>query len=447
MNPILPAKHFVPDGEARQFSDGRMYLYGSYDISGQTTYCSHEYRVFSSADLIEWIHHGVSFSSLDPSFTVANDARLYAPDCIYKDGIYYLYYCQAGNGEGVAVADAPTGPFTDARPIAGADGDAIDPAVFIDDDGEAYYYWGQFHLRGARLKPNMVELDESTVDRSLITEEEHGFHEGASMRKRDGIYYLVYTDIGRGRATCLSYATSRSPLGPFTKGGVIIDNTGCDRETWNNHGSIAPFVGSDGREQWYVFYHRSSQNSRFSRRACVEKIGFDADGGIDEVEMTTGGVEGAVPAGRWIGAWRACLLDGQVRTEQRELMDDSATPDDGRRTAETVNTERPEVEEYLSQIHHGDWAAYRYLRFEGAEKSVVIEASTPERGGEVEIRLDSPDGPCVARCRIGRTGGWTQWRNFDAPIEPMQGDHAVYLCFRGDRSGRLFNLKRMRFGT
>jgi len=86
-NPILPIQHFVPDVEARQWQDGRMYLYGSYDISGRTCYCSWEYRVFSSADLIHWEDHGESFRSAPPNASVTwMDAPLFAPDCIYHNG-------------------------------------------------------------------------------------------------------------------------------------------------------------------------------------------------------------------------------------------------------------------------------------------------------------------------------------------------------------------------
>lgn len=83
----------------------------------------------------------------------------------------------------------------------GADGDGIDPAVFIDDDGTAYYFWGQFQLRGGILTDDMTALIPESVKSNILTEHEHGFHEGASIRKRNGKYYLVYTDISRGRAT------------------------------------------------------------------------------------------------------------------------------------------------------------------------------------------------------------------------------------------------------
>lgn len=105
------------------------------------------------------------------------------------------------------------------------------------------------------------------------------------MRKRNGIYYYVYPCVFRnGRPTCLAYATSKSPLGPFQYRGIIIDNAKCDPESWNIHGSIEEFHG-----QWYVFYHRSSGNCRANRRLCVEKIFFNDDGTIGEVKMTSQG--------------------------------------------------------------------------------------------------------------------------------------------------------------
>ena len=223
MNPILPLHHFVPDVEARQWDDGRLYLYGSYDVAGDNTYCSDEYRVFSSADMVQWQDHGTSFRS-----AVAHsgkDQALYAPDAVKTGDRYHFFYCLANNAEGVASSKTPFGPFENAHGIAGADGDAIDPAVLVDDDGQVYYFGGQYQLRGARLLPGLNAIDQTTFQPALLDEAKHGFHEGASIRKHNGLYYMVYTDVSRGRATSLGYAVSRSPLGPYEKHGIIIDNT------------------------------------------------------------------------------------------------------------------------------------------------------------------------------------------------------------------------------
>jgi len=411
MNPILPIQHFVPDVEARQWADGRLYLYGSYDISGRTSYCSWEYRVFSSADLIHWQDHGESFRSAPPDASLDwTDAPLFAPDCIHYHGRYYLFFCDAGNREGVANSDAPAGPFTDAAPIEGADRDAIDPAALVDDDGSVYYYWGQFHLRGAKLRPDLRSIEPATLRTDLLTEAADGFHEGASIRKRNGLYYLVYADISRGRPTCLGYATSDSPLGPFTKRGIIIDNVGCDPETWNNHGSIAEFNG-----RWYVFYHRSSQASNFNRRVCVEPIRFNDDGTIDEVEMTTQGIGEPLPAKQPIAAWRACLLRGHVRTAASGPTENAST-----------------VSEFLTQIHTGDWAAFKYVDFDAqAVTAFHARAGSLAYGGVIEVRLDAPDGELIGSCRVPFTGGWQKWGEVSCPVTPVTGVRALYLVFHG----------------
>ena len=255
-NPIVPPGVFAADPEGHQWKDGRLYLYVSRDESPDF-YCSWRYDLLSTDDLRNWTIHRDAFASKGPNDEVPySDGELYASDAAYKDGKYYLYYSMRDAiDEGVAVADAPAGPFRDGRPVEGIS--QIDPAVFIDDNGQAYLYWGQFSAKGAKLKDNMLEVDTTTIVDGLVTEQEHFFHEGSSMRKRNGIYYMVYSHLRKGRPTCIGYATSRSPLGPFEYGGVIVDNAGCDPESWNNHGSICEF---DGR--WYVLYHRTTMRWR-----------------------------------------------------------------------------------------------------------------------------------------------------------------------------------------
>ena len=268
-NPILPADLFIPDVEAHVWEDGRIYLYGSFDIQGSINYCSDVYHVYSSEDMIHWTDHGQAFSLADTAW--AKDCgALYAPDCAYRDGWYYLYYCVPDGRCGVAKSQSPTGPFTDVGPIEGIWG--IDPAVLVDDDGQAYIYWGQLTWgKAAKLKDNMVEIDPDTITQPLSVAE-HEFHEGSSMKKINGKYYFLYTDTHRhgGRATSMGYAVSDNPMTGFKYGGVIIDNFGCDPQTWNNHGSIEQING-----QWYIFYHRSSRGSKIYRRLCIEPIYFN----------------------------------------------------------------------------------------------------------------------------------------------------------------------------
>ncbi len=407
MNPILPKEFYIPDVEARQWKDGRVYLYGSFDDRGADYYCSKVYHVFSSSDLKEWTDHGVSFTGYAKGENrAAVTGVLYAPDCICLDEKYYLFYCQAHNGEGVAVSDNPAGPFTDAVPVEYADQTQIDPAVFADDDGTVYYYWGQHSAKAAVLRQDRRGLVRESIVDGVLTEQEHGFHEGISVRKRNGVYYLVYTDTSRGSATCIAYATGNSPTGPFRKRGILIDNTGCDPMSWNNHGSIAEING-----QWYLFYHRSTHNSKFSRRVCAEPIFFDENGLIQEVEMTTQGMEGPLSPRIKMEASNACLLSGGVYIDSAE--------------------QNGNVYEFLGHMRTGDWAAYKYYRFAGRERSVQAEGLvySPCR---ISVHLDSPDGVCVAALTL--TPG-LQGQKSVARAEMTQktyGIHAVYLVFFGN---------------
>jgi len=422
MNPILPIQYFIPDAEARDWN-GRLYLYGSLDISGDTSYCSARYHVFSSGDLEHWTDHGQSFDLSTSHCPGAG--RLYAPDCICRDGQYYLLYCADDGSEGMAVSNKPEGPFGNAVGIRGADRGGIDPAALLDDDGNCYYFWGQFSLKGARMNDRLDALDANSIVTGVLTEEGHGFHEGASIRKRNGIYYLVYTDISRGRATSLAYATSHAPLGPYQKRGIIIDNTGCDPETWNNHGSIAEFNG-----RWYVFYHRSSHASKFSRRACMEPIAFREDGSIDEVEMTTQGASAPIRATETVDAYRACLLSGKVRSESLHQLD-----------AGEAHLES------LTGIHSGDWAAFKYLEFHENVSAFSATLGSPVGGGILEVRCDHQNGPLLCACAAPLTGGWKIWQKVEAKLQlPVTGIHAIYLVFRGGQ-GRLFDLLDFSFMT
>jgi len=360
-NPVLPPDICIPDGEAHVFGD-RLYVYGSCDQENNT-YCSTSYYVASTADMQNWTVHDLAFSGKDipwaapwgrhypvvdmnmrnPTPTTkkmyqdmhipvdhipkcirprkikigkyipSQQKYLFAPDCAYHDGKYYLYFCTGGYQEGVAVSDKPEGPFRDPvqLPCGG-----IDPAVFIDDDGSAYYYWGQFRASAVKLNADMLSFNPRNVVPHIVTEEEHGFHEGSSMRKRNGIYYFIYPCILRGgRPTALAYATASHPLGPFTYRGIIIDNAKCDPDSWNIHGSIEYFNG-----QWYVFYHRSSQNSRFHRRLCVEPIFFNSDGSINEVKMTSTASGEPFRQGETIEGWRACEVEGGAYIDGKSLV-------------------------------------------------------------------------------------------------------------------------------
>lgn len=382
-NPILPLSVHVPDVEAHVMPDGKLYLYGSFD-NQEDFYCSEKYHVVSTPDMEHWTMHDVSLEGKDipwfddpkaPKYpgldwlhptpflmkmiggmdieaaqkkmeSEKNEKKpplLFAPDAIYKDGKYYLYFCMSDDSEGVAISDKPEGPFK--NPIQLPCG-GIDPAIFIDDDGSAYYYWGQVFGKGVRLNDDMVSFNTEDIVDNLITEEEHHFHEGSSIRKIGDTYYMVYSNVERGKPTSLGYSASKSPLGPFTYRGILIDNEACDPKSWNNHGSIECVDG-----QWYIFYHRSSRDTQQHRRLCIEPISINSDGSIDEVLMTSQGIGEPFGLGEKIMGYQACGLKGSAYIDVDE-----------------------EYEEVLTSIEPGDEVVFRYVESKKPFTEIEIEA-------------------------------------------------------------------------
>lgn len=408
-NPIVPAGIYIADPSAHVWKDGKMYIYGSNDES-TNYYCSWTHHVLSSSDLITWELTKDVFSSKGKNDQVTyNDDLLFAPDCQYKDGTYYLYYCQPSRSyaEGVAKAESPLGPFTHGQKINTKEISEIDPCVFVDDDNQAYYIWGQFTAKIAKLKPNMLEIVLTSVKDSLLTEKEHYFHEGGYMVKRNGIYYFVYAHMGRkNRPSCIGYSTSNSPMGPFKYGGVIIDNSNCDPGNWNNHGSLVEFKG-----QWYVFYHRATHNSNMMRKTCVEPIFFNADGSINEVEMTSQGAGAPLLATEKIEAERACLLFGNTRIQSFQTD-----------------------EEELGEIWNNDNVAYKYINFGTGVERFEIMVAPGEKGGSIQLCTDQPWHSSIGTIEVPASSMEKQWIKLSCKIRKTEGVHALWLKFNGDSS-------------
>ena len=386
-NPISPMGVYIADPTGRVDKDGRLYVYGSLD-KVPTTYCSTDYHVLSSSNLKDWTLYLNRFSSKGENDEVSySDGPLYAPDMMYRNGTYYLYYDTSDGSEGVATSVSPAGPFRYGTKIEGISG--IDPNVFVDDDGQAYYFWGQFSAKGAKMNADMKTLDMGSIKDGILTEQEHGFHEGGFVFKRNGWYYYVYTDVTRrDEACCIGYSMSRHPMGPYEYKGIIIDNTGCDPGNWNNHGSVVKFGN-----QWYVLYHRSTHNSNTMRKACIEPIHFLNDGTIPEVEMTTQGALNPLSAFDKLDAARACLLHGNVRIE---------------------------------------WTKKKTLRVKS------------ESGGHIRAILDHHFHGSFGVVDVPAGQDWTE---FTCELkESVSGVHALWLCFDGkSEAGNLFQVDWIKF--
>ena len=389
VNPVLDNRLFVCDVEAREFG-GRLYLYGTYGNDNSV------FHVFSSDDLKNWIDHGVAFSVTDVKWIETKN--LWAPDCVCVNGVYYLYYSIPSGEMGVAKSDTPFGPFVDLGKV---NVNGIDPSVLIDDDGSAYVYWGQHDgVRVAKLKDNMTEIDENTISQPL-TVKEHGMHEGSSVRKINGRYYYVYTDIHRrGRATCQGYSVSNNPLNGFEYKGIIVDSFACDPESWNNHGCIQQYKG-----QWYIFYHRATHavyGWDNPRQLCIEKISFDENGDINEVLPTSSGINDYINASNIIQGCSACALTGSANIAKDE------------QSAHFL---------VVKNINSHNSIIYRYIKFNG-ENTVAINLK-----GHGQCRIDIyVDGKY--HDFVSLTANMF-FKNFKKSIKPIYGVCEIEFKFYG----------------
>jgi arabinoxylan arabinofuranohydrolase len=302
-NPLV--KHVrTADPAAKVWADGKLWIYTSHDMENATDYHSMDgYHVFSSEDMVHWIDYGEIFHSSDVPWS-QTDGRMYAPDVAYKNGTYYLYFPHEPEKDneyviGVATSTKPDGPFTDVgHYIKGTDGinDGIDPCILIDDNGDAYLYWGgpgpDYPPRVARLKQNMIELAETPKSIELaqtpksIHNGNNNLFEGVFVFKRHGKYYYTYTDDGGGGLLRGAYAMGTNPYGPFIYKGVISVPTE-DKFGAQIHHSMIEYKG-----QWYYFYHHGNYNGGdgHKRNVAIDKLEFSEDGTIKTVILTLEGV-------------------------------------------------------------------------------------------------------------------------------------------------------------
>ena len=286
-NPII-TDAYTADPSAHVFGD-TLWVYPSHDRDDAVSFSMEDYHAYSTTDMVHWTDHGIIFNPLTQTSWAKSAA--WAPDCIYRNGKYYLYYPTDKRHIGVAVGDSPAGPFHDPlghplisidTPGVVCDRDFIDPCVFIDDDGQAYLFMGQNTVCCIRLNEDMISYDGEVH----IIKGVKDFFEAVWVHKRNGVYYMSYSDGPfRGHESQIAYCTAKSPLGPYTYQGVLLDpvNSG------TNHHSIVKYKGQD-----YLFYHTADISRTLSpdyhcgvrRNVCCDSLFYNADGTICKVVQT-----------------------------------------------------------------------------------------------------------------------------------------------------------------
>lgn len=452
VNPYLPSWEYIPDGEPYVFNE-RVYVYGSHDRFNGHAYCLNDYVCWSAPvdDLADWRYEGVIYKKTDDPLNHAGNMCLYAPDVtIGPDGRYYLYYVlDKVPIVSVAVCDTPAGKYEfygyvqyeDGTRLGEREGDQpqFDPGVLT--EGEKTYLYtgfcaaGDTSRKGAMatvLGPDMLTILEEPVF-VLPSEpysegsgfEGHEFFEAPSIRKIEDTYYLVYSSIVMHE---LCYATSKNPTEGFEYKGVIVSNNDLNIDSYkpadkpmyyggNNHGSIVEING-----KWYVFYHRHTNGSNFSRQGCIEQIEVLSDGTIPQVEMTSCGANGGPLIGRGeYPAYIACNLF--TREEEKytgDLWMDSQFPkitQDGKDGDEELG--------YIQNMTDSATAGFKYFDCKDVKKITIKVRGYCDGAFEVKT---SWDGEVLARIPVNFTNVWTE---YSSDINIPNGIQALYITYTG----------------
>lgn len=488
MNPYLPLYEYIPDGEPHVFGD-RVYIYGSHDKFDGEVFCQNDYVSYSAStdNLQEWKYEGVIYKkSKDPRNKDLEGLAmhcLWAPDVVQGlDGRYYLYYCMDVLPEiGVAVCDTPAGEYEylglvkhkDGIPLGRKEGDYVqfDPGLFIDEDRTIYLYSGNApRYRGDNkwnrsqvmtLEEDMLTLKTEprlllpTINESKGTPwEGHEFFEASSVRKINGTYYFIYSDV---KSNFLSYAMSNCPDRDFSFAGPIlslgdVEYHGRTAEKarnflGNTHGSIECIKG-----QWYVFYHRQTNRHLFSRQACAEKLEFEKDGKIKQACMTSLGFASAsLPAKGTYSAAIACNLWGKrgIYEHRREKHE----PEDYPYFTQSGEDRECNPDSYIANMQNGAVAGYKYFEIE--EDNVLTlefwgeadgylsvfaekDSAVPGENGisketsckrMAEDRSESGNTVCCAKMRVLSDG--KQREKVSCKPALKKGNYALYIEYSG----------------
>lgn len=455
-NPYLPNYEYVPDGEPRVFND-RLYVYGSHDRFNGTTYCMEPYTVWSCPidDLSDWTCHGIIYDGKEDTLNETKERLMFAPDCIEKEGTYYLYYgLDNSKTISVATSNTPEGPFTfygnvhhPDRIIWGmkeGDRQQFDPGIFIDDDKKIYLYSGfsstpevverikkkipddalkKFNMTCdgswvCQLEEDMLTLKGNYkmlvpgVENSCGTGfEGHEFFEASSMRKYNGKYYFIYSSVLSHE---LCYAISDYPDHGFVYKGVLHSNGNIgvdDKPTYyygNNHGSLVEIKG-----HYYIFGHRHTNKHQYSRQGVAEEIFMNEDGTFNQAEMTSCGLNGKpLKSQGTYPAYIACVL-----MKDQALL--SSVKTDLSRHPAIVQNE-------IVDIQDGTVIGYKYFDMEDL-KSVSVTIKSTGRG--IFYIRNELDGENIGEIPITFSSEWTE---FKSVVQCDNGKNALYFIYHGE---------------
>lgn len=416
--PIIQTK-YTADPAPMVYND-TVFLYTTHDEDDAEGFKMQDWLLYTSTDMVNWTDHGV-VASLKSFDWVKRDNGAWAEQVVERNGKFYMYCPIHGNGIGVLVSDSPYGPFKDplGKPLVWQKEhwDDIDPTVFIDEDGQAYMYWGNPSCYYVKLNEDMISYSGDIV--KLKETPEH-YQEGPWFYKRNGHYYLAFA------STCcpegIGYAMSDSPTGPWKTKGYIMRPT---ERTRGNHPGIMDYKGKS-----YVFglnydLLKLETNTHYERRSVsVAEMHYNEDGTIQEVPY-----------------WADTKLE-QIGTFNpfRKVEAETMAWGYGLKTA-------PNADKSLSvvDVNNGEYICVRGVDF-GKNKARRFEVSAlPLEGGNLKIRLDAPDGKIVGNVNIPQGNETFKYELYSCEVNAVSGVHDLYLSFEGENNKDLFELDYWKF--
>ncbi len=419
-NPIIQT-YYSPD-PAPVVIDDTVFVYTGNDLGGDF-FTMDGWRVSSSTDMVNWTDRGtIILSSRD--FPNANRNGDWAAQVIRRNGKYYYYVTVSSSTGGgyainVGVADRPEGPFKNAlgnRHLAGPNWSYIDPTVWIDDDGQAYLYWGNSKLFWAKLNEDMISFNggihEVDMSRGFSSGGSSVYTEGPWIHKRDNKYYMLYASHGTGNGgERISYSTSDSPTGPWTWGGLIMEpSTG---SAFTNHCGIIDFKGRS-----FFFYHNQRRvpgAGGYNRTSAVEEFTWNADGSIPKLKMTD---EGVIKPIHYVDPFK------RVEAETKAW-------------SYGVGAEKNNNGVYINKIHNNDYIKVRCLDFGEMGADFFTASVSSKNNASIEIHLDKQDGELIGTLQVENTNG--AWREIECEVANTIGKHDIFFVFKGASNVELFD--------
>ncbi|HEX2955401.1 MAG TPA: family 43 glycosylhydrolase [Chitinispirillaceae bacterium] len=414
--------------------NGEVYMYvGEDSAKSGSSYLMPDWRCYSSADMVNWTDHGVVYSPKSVSWSTARDAN--ASQVAYRNSKFYYYISTTasdGIAVGVAVSNSPIGPFKDTlgKPLVSGSKmtgcnathswRGLDPTIFVDDDEQAYLYWGNNVCYWTKINDDMISY---SVSINCIAQNDPGFgpdyEEGPWFYKRNNLYYLIYPSK---IPESMHYSTSTGPAGPWKYGGEIQPVQQGQGSSSTIHPGMIDFGGKS-----YYFYHNGALQGggSYKRSVCIEEFSYNTDGSIPKIPPTTGGVVKGVKN------------LNPFDTIQAETI----CWESGIKTA--VCTEGGMM---VDSISNGDYIKVEGVDFKDGAKLFEARAASGGSGGSIELRLDSQTGTLVGTCEITGTGGWQTWNTKSCSVTDTKGVHDLFLNFKGG-TGRLFTFNWWKFSS